>query len=52
MPNLKVLYGLELTKEELDALWALLILLDCGSIGLDRIETAILDKVQRLMEGR
>jgi hypothetical protein len=44
-------YMLELTEEELTGLWALLMLLKIGD-RLDGPEVPILDKVQRLMEGR
>lgn len=45
-----VTHVLELTEEELAGLWALLMLINASFVGLDPIETRILDKVQRLME--
>jgi hypothetical protein len=46
-----VTYMLELTEYELCGLWALLMLLKVGH-QLDGPEGPILEKVQRLMEGR
>jgi hypothetical protein len=43
-------HTLELTEEELAALWALLTLLDMGAWGLDDAERSVHSKVQKLME--
>jgi hypothetical protein len=48
-----VTYMLELTDEELSTLWAMVNFLDAMAGGIsDRIEKDVLDKIQRLMEGR
>jgi hypothetical protein len=49
MPAL--LYNLELTEEELSGLWAFLSFMEALD-KLDTTEQAVLEKLQRLMEGK